>query len=158
MSGTSTIPASPRRLSHILLTLYLGALALLPWSWFPPFPWLHKHAQWSDLVFAAAAVAWIAEKLWAQEWPAPRRTHVALGLYFAFAVLSFLLTTTDWSSGATKLLGIGELCMLAVITSDLALRPGVMPVMGRVIAITSLLTAAAGLAGIVLFMPACKRD
>ena len=151
MSVTSIIPASPRRLSWILLTLYLGALALLPWSWFPPFPWLHQHAQWSDLVFAAAAVAWIVEKLWAHEWPPLRPTHVALGLYVAFAVLSFLLTTTDWSSGATKLLGIGELCMLALITSDIALRRGVMPVMGRVIAITSLLTATAGIAGIILF-------
>src|SRR5207244_10650378 len=35
--------------------------------------------------------------------------------------------------------------------SDLALRPGVMPAMGCVIAITSLLTAAAGIAGIGLF-------
>ena len=151
MSGTSTITPPLRRLSRILLTLYLVALALLPWSWFPPFPWLHQHAQWSDLVFGAAALAWIVEKLWAHERPPLRPTLVALALYFAFAVLSFLLTTPDWSSGAAKVVGIGELCLLALITTDVALRPGAMPMMGRVIAITSLLTAAAGIAGIMLF-------
>jgi hypothetical protein len=131
--------------------LYLTTLGLLPWSWFPPFPWIHQHAQWSDLVFAAAALAWIVEKVLQRERPALHSTHIALALYAAFAVFSFLFTATDWRSGAPKLFGIGELCILALITSELARRPGAMPLMGRVIAITSLLTAAAGIAGIILF-------
>ena len=39
--------------------LFLAALALLPWAWFPPFPWIHEHAQWSDVLVAAAFVAWL---------------------------------------------------------------------------------------------------
>ena len=151
MSGTLTNLPSSKPLSRITLSLYLLALALLPWSWFPPFPWLHHHAQWSDLVFAAAAIAWIVEKVRARERPALRPTHLALGLYLLAAVLSFLATATHWSYSANKLLGIGELCVLALITSDVARGPGVMPAIGRVIAITSLVTAAAGVAGIMLF-------
>ena len=32
-------------LDRAVLVLYLTSLALLPWAWFPPFPWLHEHAQ-----------------------------------------------------------------------------------------------------------------
>ena len=42
------------RAERILLALYLAALALLPWSWFPPFPWLHEHAQWRNAEGAPA--------------------------------------------------------------------------------------------------------
>jgi len=123
----------------------------LPWSWFPPFPWLHQHAQWSDLVLAAAAVAWIVEKFRARERPTLRPTHIAVCLYFAFAALSFLVMSADWRSGGAKLLGISELCVFALITSDVARRPADLSAVGRVIAITSLVTAAAGIAGILLF-------
>ena len=47
----------PDVMSRVVWSLYLTALALLPWSWFPPFPWLHERAQWSDVVFAAASLA-----------------------------------------------------------------------------------------------------
>ena len=145
-----TNPPSPKLLSRILLALYLVVLALLPWSWFPPFPWLHQHAQWGDVIFAATAAVWVIEAFWARRWPQIRPIHVALALYLVFALCSFLLTTVNRSSTA-KLLGIAELCILAVITSDIASRPGIIPTIGRVILVTALLTAAAGITGVVLF-------
>jgi hypothetical protein len=50
-----------------------------------------------------------------------------------------------------KLLGIAELCVLAFITSDLVSRPGFSRIIARVIAITSLIMAAAAIAGLLLF-------
>jgi hypothetical protein len=131
--------------------LYYVSVALLPWTWFPPFPWLHEHAQWSDAVFAATAVAWAAEKLFAGARPRFQPLHAALGLYFLAATLSLLFASADRAAAAPKLLGIGELCMLALITSDLASRQGASRGIGRAVAITSLATFAAAFAGLALF-------
>jgi len=51
-----------------------------------------------------------------------------------------------------KLLGIGELCLLTVVTSDLVSRAGVPRLVGRTMVLTSLLTGAAALAGFVAFL------
>jgi len=138
-------------MSRIPLVLYLASLALLPWGWFPPFPWLHRHAQWSDLVFATAALLWAAEHWRAKTWPRWSWSHVALGGYLAAAALSFLLAATDRWGGLWKLIGIAELCLLAVITSDLAARPGVMPAVARTVAVTAIITAVAAVVGVGLF-------
>jgi hypothetical protein len=50
-----------------------------------------------------------------------------------------------------KLLGVGELCALAIITSDLVSRPGVSRRIAQVIAATSLGTAGAAVVGLLLF-------
>lgn len=141
----------PRNLSGLVVSLYLLTLALLPWTWFPPFPWLHEHAQWSDALFAATAVAWAIERWQIGKRPRWRPTHAALALYFLCAVLSLLFASPDPRAGAPKLLGVAELCTLAFITSDLASRPGVSRKIARVIAATSLVTAAATVAGLLLF-------
>jgi len=138
-------------MSRIVLGLYLLSLALLPWTWFPPFPWLHQHAQWSDAVFASAAVAWLIERWRLGSWPRFQPSHAALGLYFLFALLSLLFAAPKPLAGIGKLVGVAELCALALITSDIASRPGVSERMARVIAITSLITAAAAITGLLLF-------
>ena len=140
-----------RRMTRAVLTLYLTSLVLLPWTWFPPFPWLHEHAQWGDAVFAATAVAWLLERRQLGHWPRLKPAHAALALYLLLAFLSLLFAAPDPRSGVPKLLGIAELCTLALITSDLASRPGVSRGIGRAIAITSLVTAAAALAGLLIF-------
>lgn len=138
-------------MSRIVLALYLTSLALLPWTWFPPFPWLHEHAQWSDAVFAATAILWAIERRQVRKWPRLRPAHAALAIYFLLACLSLLFASPNPRSGAPKLLGVAELCTLAIITSDLASRPSVLPRIARFIAITSLLTAAAAFVGLLLF-------
>jgi len=138
-------------MSRIVLALYLASLALLPWSWFPPFPWLHQHSQWSDAVFAAAAAAWLIERWRIGSWPRLQPAHAALGVYFLLALLSLLVAAPDPRDGAAKLAGVAELCTLAFITFDIASRPGVSRRMTQVIAITSIVTAAAGIAGLLLF-------
>jgi O-Antigen ligase len=138
-------------MSRLVLALYLTSLALLPWTWFPPFPWLHEHAQWSDAVFAATAVLWAIERWQLGTWPRLRPAHAVLALYFLFAGLSLLFASPNPRSGVPKLLGVAELCTLAIITSDLASRPSVFPKIARSIAITSLLTAATAFVGLLLF-------
>jgi hypothetical protein len=143
--------ASVLTLNRLTLVLYLATLALLPWSWFPPFPWLHEHAQWSDVLFAATVLAWAAECRRSRRWPSVRPAHVAAAGYLLAASLSLLFATGDRATGAWKLLGMSELVLLAVITTDIAGWPGSPPVIARVVAITSLLTAVAGIVGLLLF-------
>ena len=138
------------RLTHLVTFLYLTLLVLLPWSWFPPFPWLHEHAQWSDAVFVATAVCWAIERR-KLGWPKPRPAHIPLALYFAFSSLSFLFASPQRSFELAKLVGVGELCLLAAITADLASRPGIYPWIARSIATTSLVIAASAIVGLLLF-------
>jgi hypothetical protein len=146
-----TLDPRPGGTTRAALTLYFFSLVLIPWTWFPPFPWLHEHAQWSDAIFAAAAVAWLFDRRQLRTWPRLRPAHAALALYLFLAFLSLLFATPDPRVGASKLLGVAELCTLAFITSDLASRPRISRGIGRAIAITSLVTAAAALAGLVSF-------
>jgi O-Antigen ligase len=139
-------------LSRLVLTLYLVSLFLLPWTWVPPFDWLHPHAQWSDAVFAATAGLWIVEQWKQGTRPRLRPWHFGLALYLVFAALSLLFAVPGGKqTGAVKLLGMSELCMLALITSNLASRPAGRRLIPVAIAATSLLTAAAAIAGLVLF-------
>jgi hypothetical protein len=94
---------------------------------------------------------WVIERWQARQWPRLRPTHAALALYFFFACLSLLLAAPDPRAGASKLLGVAELCTLAFITSNLVSRPGVSRSIARAIAVTSLVTAAAAMAGLLLF-------
>jgi len=130
--------------------LYLVSLALLPWNWFPRFPWLHEGAQWSDAILALAAGAWLLERARAGDWPRPRAHHVAMAGYVAWAAVSHLAAGFEPRAGTFKLLGMAELAVLAILTEDFASRPGGLPAIARTIAWTSLATGLAALAGVVL--------
>ena len=138
-------------LKQTLIAFYLISLALLPWSKFPPFPWLHENAQWSDAVFAIAACLWLLESWHSRQWPRLRPLHIAMGLYLLAATLSLLLAAPDRRVGTMKLLGMAELSMIAIVTSDLSRRPAVLRKISYVGAATSLLAAGAAIAGVVLF-------
>jgi hypothetical protein len=144
-------PAADRRLSRLILAFYLASIALLPWSWFPPFPLSHHNAQWSDAVFAVTAALWVVQKWRAGLRPHFRAIHIALICYLGFAALSLVFSSADKVVGSLKLLGLAELCLLAVITSDLAKRPGMATLIARVVAVDSLLIGAAAVAGLLLF-------
>ncbi len=134
--------------SRVTVTFYLATIALLPWSWFPPFPWLHEHAQWSDVTFSIAALSWIVERWRAREWRGFGAAHVAIGLYLAAAILSSIFSPVDKAEGALKVAGIAELCMLAVVTSDLASCPRVLRLIVQVAALSSLIVGAAAICGL----------
>jgi hypothetical protein len=130
--------------------LFLATLALLPWGGLVRFPWLHENAQWSDALFAVAALAWAMGLFLARRWPGLRLVHVGLALYLGWAALALLLADPRAASGPAKLLGMAMLVTLAVVTSDMASRPGLPKAIGRTVAVTSVLTALAALVGVVL--------
>jgi hypothetical protein len=130
--------------------LYLATLALVPWSALVPFPWLHENARWSDAIFALAFLAWGAGLARERRLPRLRPVHAGLALYLGWAAVSMLVAAPRPPSGPAKLLGLGMLLALFVVTSEMAERPGMPAAIGRTIAATSLLTALAALVGVVL--------
>lgn len=138
-------------MARLSVVLYLASLGLLPWSWFPPFPWLHEHAQWSDALFALAAATWLLGLVRRGARPRLGRHHAAMGAYVVWAMLSHLATGFEPPAGPFKLLGMAELVLLAILTEDLASRPHGLPAIARTVAWTSLATGAAAFAGIALF-------
>jgi len=130
--------------------LYLATLALLPWGSLVRFPWLHEHAQWSDAVFALATAAWAAALLLARRVPRLRPVHAGLALYLGWAFVSLLAASPRAPSGPAKLLGMGMLAALLVVTSDMMGRPGMPAAVGRTLAATSILSALAAAVGALL--------
>jgi hypothetical protein len=141
---------NPSILSRSVIVLFLVGISLLPWSWFPPFPWLHEHAQWSDLFFGLATVGWMVECVRTRSWPCWRPLHTALVAYGLCACVSWWMSAAPEANG-WKLLGIAELVILSVLTSELLQRAGTFAPFARVVALTSLITAAAALLGLGLF-------
>lgn len=135
---------------RLVAFLYLATLALLPWSSWPRFPWLHEHAQWSDAVFAAAAVLFVVDRLRAGEPVRFGLVHAGMALYLGMAAAALAFAEPRAESGAAKLLGMAMLAALALVTADLARRPGLTTAITRVVAGTSLVVAAAAAAGVAL--------
>jgi len=150
-AGVRGCTLSPEVMSRVVWSLYLASLALLPWSWFPPFPWLHERAQWSDVVFAAASLAWAVDRWRSGEWPRLRPVHAAIALYVTWALVSHLAAGLEPVSGRWKLLGLAELAMLMVVTSDMAGRPGGLRRISRVVAGTVVVTAGVSILAVCLF-------
>ena len=141
-------PAWPR---GALPIFYLATIGLLPWTWFPPFPWLHEHAQWSDALMALTTSAWALDRWHRHAAWRPASAHWAMGAYLAAAALSLLLAAPNRLTGSLKLLGMVELLMLAIVTADMAGRPGLLPALARVVAANAVLIAGVAVAGMVLF-------
>ncbi len=137
-------------LDRLARVLYLATLALLPWGALVRFPWLHENAQWSDVVFALAAVAWAAGLVASRRLPRPRAVHAGLALYLGWAAVSLLAASPRAAAGPAKLLGVAMLVALFVVTSDMMGRPGMPSAVGRTLAVTSLLTAVAAAVGVAL--------
>jgi hypothetical protein len=130
--------------------LFLATLVLLPWGGLLRVAPLHENAQWSDVVFAAAALAWSALAWREGLRPRLRLVHFALAAYVGWAGLSLALASPRPTSGPAKLLGMAMLAALFVVTSETMRRPGMPARVGRAIAATSLLAAAAALVGVAL--------
>jgi hypothetical protein len=141
-TSSSTHPVSTR--------LYLISLFLIPWTWFPPFPWLHEHAQWADAFIAATVVAWMFEG-GLKTLRSLSSFDFALAAYFVFALLSFIFASPDLRLAAPKLVGTGELCALAFITSKFSALSGMGQKIGRVIAFTSIVIGGIAIVAMVSF-------
>jgi len=137
-------------LDRLARVLYLATLALLPWGALVRLPWLHENAQWSDAVFALAAVAWAAGLVASRRLPRLRAVHAGLALYLGWAAVSLLAVSLRAAAGPAKLLGVAMLVALFVVTSDMMGRPGMPSAVGRTLAATSLLTAVAAAVGVAL--------
>ena len=137
-------------LDRLARVLFLATLALLPWAALAPFPWLHENARWTDVVFALAAAAWAAGLLVERRRPRFRAVHAGLALYLGWAAVSLVAAAPRPAAGPAKLLGMAMLAALFVVTSDMMARPGLPAAVGRTLAATSLLTAVAAVAGVVL--------
>jgi len=137
-------------LQRLGAVFFLSTLFLLPWGGLLRVSALHEHAQWSDVVFAAAALLWAAGLARERRLPRPRLVHAGLALYLGWAAVSLALASPRPSSGAAKLLGMAMLVALFVITSDLMARPGMTAAIGRTVAASALLTAVAAAAGVAL--------
>ena len=137
--------------SRYVMTLFLLGVALVPWTWFPPFPWLHQHAQWADPVFACAAVLWLVERVRKRLSPLPLHApSVLAALYFGCAAGSTLAHGAAETMRA-KLLGIGELCVLLILTADLTSSPLVAKWFGHVIAVNAIVIGALAVVGLALY-------
>ena len=79
--------------------------------------------QVSTLPLAFTAVLWAVQCRKENRWPRAEGAHLAIAAYAGAATLSFFFAAGHHPAGALKLLGLAELLMLAVITSDLARRP-----------------------------------
>jgi hypothetical protein len=137
-------------LARLARVLYLATLALLPWGALVSFPWLHENAQWSDVVFALAAVAWAAGLVASRRLPRLRAVHAGLALYLGWAAVSLLAASPRAAAGPAKLVGVAMLVALFVVTSDMMGRPGMPSAVGRTLAATSLLTAITAVVGVAL--------
>jgi len=130
------------------LALYLLALVGLGWKWLCPLTSLYERAIWSDVLIAAAAVAWIWERARAGSFPRLRAFHLALALYVAATLVSALFAESR-GVAARDLLIVTELVVLAVLTSEFASdRDGRDAIILAVtaVALLSFLLAIAGLA------------
>ena len=130
--------------------LYLATLALLPWAALVPFPWLHENALWTDVLFLLATVVWAAALFREGRLPRFRAVHAGLALYLGWALVSLATAYPRPAAGHAKLLGMAMLAALLVVTSDMMGRPGMPRAVGRTLAATSVLTAVAAVAGVVL--------
>ncbi len=101
-------------------------------------------------MFAAAALAWLVDRVSTRTWPRVGLAEAGMAVYLGMSALSLWHADPRPSSGAAKLVGMAMLAAWAVVTADLVPRIGV-PVVARTVAATTLLTAAAAVAGVVLF-------
>ena len=140
-AGTTSSPA---------LVLYLGALALLPWAAFPPFPWLNENAQWSDILVLAAAMAYLGEQQ-REELHKPTAAELLLAVFVLLAGLSWLFAPAGYGGTFGDFVGAGMLAVLAYLTSRYAADRAAFELIIWVVAVTSLLVVGAAIVGIALF-------
>ena len=132
--------------------LYLAALALIGFRWLSPIGSVYEHADWTDILIAVAAAAWLLQRLEAgtlmrsfSSWQLP------LLAYLVIACASAAVAVPGRGGGWGTVVLMAELAVLAVITADFASVPARRRLIGRVIVVGALVTTALGVIGLILF-------
>lgn len=153
----STFRPGEARIDRVPFALFLAALALLPWSRVPAFPWIHAHAQWSDAFVVLALLLMVVGGGWRSfraEWP----VAAAVAVYALAQQLSALLSHSPLVD-SRKPVGVllpGACALLARATS---MAPGGVSAMARVVVVASVSSAfaAVGLAAMVAVVVVAVR-
>ncbi|MGH9225984.1 MAG: hypothetical protein ACRD2W_19840 [Acidimicrobiales bacterium] len=116
----------------------------------PAFPFASEHAQWSDVLVLAAAVAWLVEQRQAGFPFRIRVPHVAVGVYLVASGASLLVSPAR-HRGLLLLAGMAGLGALFVLTSELTSDQRVHRAFVRTLAATAFLLGAASVVGLALF-------
>ena len=130
-------------------TLYLVALALLPFKWLSPFS--HAQAGWTDAFLAAAVAAFALEVATGRAKLRLRAVHLLYGAFLGLVELSALQATPLASDPQQNVVIAAELAVLAVLTAEFARLPGGLRAIAHVILYVSLAAIAEGAIGLLLF-------
>ena len=99
--------------------LYLLALAALPFAGVAPLGVLNERSSWTDVLIAAAAIAWLLEirPRWRDSaFDRLRGAYVAIGVFLALTAMSAVLADDRREALITVLL-MGELVALMIMTA-----------------------------------------
>ncbi len=130
--------------------LYLLALAALGFKWLSPISSIQEHGGWSDVLLAAAAVAWVIERALARTFPRLRGFHLLLLAFVGLTLISALFAEAH-GTAARNLLLIVELAVLAFLSSEFASDRNGLNGIVFVVTAVALLTAALALVALALF-------
>ena len=132
------------------LAVYLLALLTLGWKWLSPLSGFYERAGWSDAFVAAAAAAWLWERIRARNMPRFRAFHLALLLYVAATLLSLAFADAR-GTGARNVLLVTELAVLALLSSEFGSERRERDAIILVVTALALVTAGVAATGLALF-------
>jgi hypothetical protein len=130
--------------------LYLLALAALGFKWLSPISSVQEHGGWSDVLVAAAALAWLIDRVRTGTFPRPRAFHFLLLAFVALTLISALFAE-DHATAARNVLLATELAVLAFLSSEFASARERLNGMVFVVAALALLTGVLAVTGLGLF-------
>ncbi len=134
--------------------LYLAALAFLPIAGIAPLGVLSERSSWTDLLVAAAALAWAVETVPRVRWRGAsplRGVYVAFAVFLALSALSAVLVADDRRDAVVNVLLAAELVALAVLTADYARSRRGRNAIVAVMAVGAIGTVALAALGVALF-------
>jgi hypothetical protein len=134
--------------------IYLAALGALPLAGIAPIGLLSERSSWTDVLLAAAVLAWVIEAVAARRkiGGGPLRgVYIALGVFLALSALSALLVADDRRDALVNVLLSAELVAMAVVTADYARERSKLNAIVLVIAAGALGTAVLAAVGVALF-------
>jgi hypothetical protein len=130
--------------------LYLLALAALGFKWLSPTSSVNEQSGWSDILFAAAAVAWLIECVSRRRFPRLRAFQFLLLAFAALTLVSAAFAEAKGTGGRNFLL-VCELVVIAFLASQFASEQSGLDAMVFVITSLALVTGALALIGLALF-------
>ncbi|MCU0241754.1 MAG: O-antigen ligase family protein [Vicinamibacteria bacterium] len=131
--------------------LFSCGLVLLPWATWPPFPWIHPHAQWSDVCLILACAAWIVARLRARGPRMWRPVPLLLAAAWIWMLLSLVFSQAPAEKGVAKLSGSALLLIYFGMTSALSSPASrLIHAFAPALAISHLAMSGAALAGVLL--------